>query len=235
MTLKIEEMTELAKSRKEMYYFLTVAFTYQTIKDIVKMIKDKSLLNSLPEEGEGFRLLRKFVEEKSKLPAAKIQDELEIEHTSLFVVPDKNFRPYESFYIKTSTEGLAGDLSLVGGPITKEVEKIYKKTGAEFTKNNDEIADYIGLELEFLHILCSKEEEAWRRGEKETALKCLQLERDFLQNHVAKWVFEFCDDLYEKSKNDFFKAAALITKEYIEIEKSDINEIIDNAEKIAKN
>lgn len=234
MTLKTEEMIELAKSRKEMYYFLTVAFTYQTIKDIVRMIKDKTLLAQLPDEGEGFKLLRKFVEEKSKQSAAKIQDELEIEHTGLFVVPNKKFRPYESFYIKASTEGLSGDLSLVGGPITKQVEKIYKKVGAEFTKNNDEIADYIGLEFEFLHILCAKEEEAWQRGEKETALKCLQLEREFLQEHVAKWVSEFCDDLYEKAKLEFFKAIALITKEYIEIEKSEINEVIDNAEKIAK-
>lgn len=232
--MKIEEMIELAKSRKEMYYFLTVAFTYQTIKDIAKMIKNKSLLSSLPDDGEGFKLLRKFAEEKNKLPAVKIQDELEIEHTGLFVVPDKNFRPYESFYIKAGTEGLSEDLSLVGGPVTKQVEKIYKKVGAEFTKNNDEIADYIGLELEFLHILCSKEEGAWLTGEKETALKCLNLERAFLQEHVMKWVFEFCDNLYEKSKNDFFKAVALMTKEYIELEKSDINGIIDKAEKIAR-
>ena len=47
---KFEDMIELSKSRKEMYYFLTVAFTYQTLKEISRMVKDKSILASLPSD-----------------------------------------------------------------------------------------------------------------------------------------------------------------------------------------
>ena len=223
---KFEDMIELSKSRKEMYYFLTVAFTYQTLKEISRMVKDKSILASLPSEGEGFKLLRNYVEKASKQKVESTQDELEIEHTGLFVLPNKKFRPYESAYI-TVDDGL----KLMGGPITKEVEKVYKGMGVEFTSALDETADYIGIEFEFLHLLCAKEEEAWSKGEGEDAFKILLLEREFLQGHVARWVFDFCDDLYKKAKLDFFKAIAIITKEYVDLEKSEINEIIAKAEK----
>ncbi len=223
-SLELKEIIELVESRADMYRFLATVYSYQPLKDIARMIKDKTFLDVIPsDEGEGFKLLRKFVIDSAK--SKNLVDELEVEHTGLFVLPgDKNFRPYESVYVDPD--------KFLGGRVTKEVEKFYKRAGVEFTPKIDEPADYIAVEFEFLYVLCGKEAEAWRTNKKGTALAYLKVERDFIQNHLAKWVFEFCDDLLKRARLDFFKGTALITKEYVEIEKGEINHIIESAEGI---
>ncbi len=218
------EYTELAESRSEIYLFLSKMFSYEPLKDMAKMIKDGSILNAIDSEsGEGARCLREFVEEAKSIK--NVREELEVEHTTLFVVGrDKNFRPFESLYLDPD--------KYVGGQFTRNVEKFYEKAGVDFTSARDELADHIGIELEFMHFLCNKEAESWRSAKKDDGLRYLALQRDFLRGHLAKWAFEFCDDLLERTGSNFFRAAAHFTKDYLEMEKNEIEEILERAEEI---
>lgn len=219
----MKEYIELAESRSVAYKFLSMLYSYEPIQDLAKMIKDKSILEFLNDSDEGFKLLKKYVKEAEKIK--DLRKELEVEHTTLFVLADdRNFRPYESVYLDSD--------QYMGGQYTKNVENFMKSVGFEFTSALDELPDHIAIELEFMHHMCSKEGESWKKSKKDYGLDYLKYERDFLKEHLAKWAFDFCEDLYEKAESNFFKAGALLTKDFLKMEESDIDKIIESAEKL---
>jgi TorA maturation chaperone TorD len=150
---------------------------------------------------------------------------LEVEHTGLFVMGKlTKGRPYESFYMDKDRK--------IGARVTINVDKFYKSAGISFTDAQDEGADYIAIELEFMHHMCKREEEAWTEGSKKHAVGYLKFQRDFITEHLGKWVAPFCEDSLEEAKLDFFKGACHLLTEFMEIEKAEIRELVDKAEKV---
>ncbi len=224
--LDLEEFVELAGDRAETYRFFAALFSYSPIEKIARSIRDKSILDGLSGSGKGFKLIKDYVEDAQKLKKLKdLVEELQIEHTGLFVVPKFTVgRPYESFYLDREKK--------IGARVTIEVENFMKRAGVEFTKERDELADYIAIELEFMAFLCAKEGEQWRAGDKEVALIYLNIERDFLKNHMGKWIEPFCDDVYNEPKANFFKGVVLITKDFVKLEYVEIDDLLDDAKKL---
>lgn len=225
--LTVKDFIELSGSRAQTYLFLASLFYYDPIPQLTKSIRNKSILKGISPSGKGFKYLKKFVEEDAP-KIKKLREELEVEHTALFVMGKlTKGRPYESFYLDKDRK--------IGAKVTINVDKFYKSAGVSFTDAQDEIADYIAIELEFMHHMCSREEEAWKAGDKEHALGYLKFQKDFLLDHLGKWVNPFCEDVLGETKLDFFKGACYILMDFIQIEKSEIRELVDQAEKIASN
>jgi TorA maturation chaperone TorD len=229
MVIKKEERTvkdflELSESRGQTYLFLASLFYYDSLPQLVKSIRNKSLLNALSPAGKGFRILKKFIEEDA--PKIKqLLNELQIEHTGLFVMGKlTKGRPYESFYLDKDRK--------IGARVTINVDKFYKTAGVNFTDAQDELADYIAIELEFMYHMCSRENEAWKEGNKAHAVGYLKFQKDFITEHLGKWYRQFCDDTLEEAKMDFFKAGCLLLMEFMELEKAEIVGLVESAEKI---
>ncbi len=222
--MTLEDFKELSGARAQTYLFMASLFYYDSLPAISKSIRNKSILKGLTPSGRGFKLLKKFVEEDAP-KIKKLRDALEIEHTALFVLGKlTKGRPYESFYLDKDRK--------IGARVTINVDKFYKSAGVNFTDAQDEIADYIAIELEFLYHMCSREEEAWKTGDTAHALGYLKFQRDFIVDHLGKWIKPFCDDTLEEAKMDFFKAACYLLTEFMEIEKAEIQELVDAAERL---
>ncbi len=218
-----EDFIELAQARSNTYRFLAALYSYETLKPIAKSIKNKSILSGLSSEGEGFKLIKNFVDEAPKYK--NLLEELQVAHTALFVMGKyRDSRPYESFYLNPDKK--------IGARVTIDVGKFYERVGVEFTDAKDELADYIGIELEFMHHLCNKEAEAWIASNKEHAVGCLQIEKTFFGEHLGKWVPLYCEDMLKEARIDLFKGAAIITKDFIQIEKKEIGDLLNKAEEI---
>ncbi|MFQ5887503.1 MAG: molecular chaperone [Candidatus Hydrothermarchaeales archaeon] len=229
MAVKQEEMTmkdfkELSGSRAQTYLFLASLFYYDSLPVIKKSIRNKSILSGLTPSGKGFKMLKKFVEQDA--PKIKnLLEELQIEHTALFVMGKlTKGRPYESFYLDRDRK--------IGARVTINVGKFYKSAGVKFTDAQDEISDYIAIELEFMYHMCKREEEAWKDRDKEHAVGYLKFQKDFITEHLGKWVDPFVEDTLEETKLDFFKAACHLLTEFMEIEKAEILDLVEHAEKI---
>ncbi len=223
--LSTDEILELVESRAQTYKFLAALYSYETLPAIAKSIKDKSFLDGLSGDSNGFKLLKNFVKEAEK--NNNLLEDLEVEHTALFVLPKfVRGRPYESFYLDPKQK--------VGAGITITVSEFYKKAGAEFTSNIDELADYIAIELEFMHFLCIKERDSWKASNKENAIGYLYFERNFLKEHLGKWYRQFCEDISKDATSDFFRGVTEITREYLDIENKDIVGLLDSVEDINK-
>ncbi len=218
-----KDFLELAGSRADTYLFIASLFYYDSLPAIAKSIRRKTILEGLSMGGKGSKTLRKFVEEDAP-KIKKLRDALEIEHTALFVMGKlTKGRPYESFYMDKDRK--------IGARVTIDVDKFYKSAGVKFTSAQDEIADYIAIELEFMHHMCGREATAWREKDKSHALGYLKFQRDFLTQHLGRWIAPFTEDVLSEAKLDFFKAACYLLPEFIELEKAEIVDLVEEAEK----
>jgi TorA maturation chaperone TorD len=222
--LKLKDFIELSGSRAQTYLFIASLFYYDSLPTIRKNIRNKSILKGISPSGKGFKTLKKFVEEDA--PKIKnLLEALEVEHTALFVMGKlTKGRPFESFYLDKDRK--------IGARVTINVDKFYKSAGVKFTDAQDELSDYIAIELEFMFHMCSREEEAWKDRDKEHAIGYLKFQRDFLKDHLGKWIKQFTDDTVGETKLDFFKAACYLLVDFIEIEKADITDLVESAEKV---
>lgn len=205
---------ELLKTRKEFYAFLYRMYLEEPPRELAEDLVNKMVqipdLKSLNEDmAEGFEMLRKFM--KASKDVDVVHDKLTDEYTRLFLGPGTpSVPPYESMYVDGEMMG-ASLLSL---------KKDYRKAGIARSSSYKEPEDHIAFELKFMHHLC---EEALENEER--MKECLSLQRKFMDEHLMKWVPDFCDDLYKSKRSDFYKGIAKITKGFIFLEKDVIDEL----------
>jgi TorA maturation chaperone TorD len=195
------DMEEIYRSRAEFYAFLSRMFVEEPPLKLAEDIASRkfpvievSSFNS--DFAEGVHLIKKFM--KSERDAKKIFNTLCEEYTRLFLGPSPVMFPYESRYV----DGIMMGKSLI------KVKEEYRCAGLEKVQGYHEPEDHIAVELGFMSRLCrNKTNEAFK------------IQKEFLDNHLLKWVPKFCDELYKKSENDFYKGIGKLTKGFIISEK----------------
>jgi len=135
--------------------------------------------------------LRSLTQEASALAATGIDRALRdarVEHARLFSGPG---RPavmcYASQYLDADERG-PGRLN---GAAATFAAAAYKVEGVAPVAARRELADHATTELEFLFHLCRREEEAWRAGQRDEALRLRRTLDRFLREHAGHWLPEF--------------------------------------------
>jgi anaerobic sulfite reductase subunit A len=108
-----------------------------------------------------------------------------------------------------------------------DVLKVYRAMGVDKVKAFTEPEDHIAIELEFMAYLCDKTSTALRDGIHAEARKYLECQRDFLKEHLAKWVPLLVADILQGSRRDFYRAVGMITKGYVEMDGEVVQGMID--------
>ena len=67
----------------------------------------------------------------------------------------------------------------------------------------------------------------------EDARRLAELQRRFLKEHLLRWVPKMCDDVLLASETDFYKGIAQITKGFLNVDLTTINNMIDELKPIA--
>ncbi len=111
--------------------------------------------------------------------------ELEAEYNRLFVGPMPPLaHPYESVY---RTAG-----GLVMGDCTLDVLRSYAQEGFVLSAEYKDLPDHVAVELEFMALLCQREEEASIAGLGAIAGALQRIECAFLEGHLRRWLPQFC-------------------------------------------
>ncbi len=189
-------MDEIFRVRADFYAFLSRMFVeeppFELAEDIangkIQFLPTASLNRDF---SEGLSLFEKF--EKCN-NASDIHEKLCREFTRLFTGPVPAIFPYESTYIDGSM--MAKSLLIV--------KEEYRKAGLKRIQDYHEPEDHIAMELGFMSNLCSN-----------NSSDSLRMQRDFMKDHLSKWAPAFCDELCEKSYNDFFRGIGKITKGFL--------------------
>lgn len=206
----VNEIKTIIESRAFMYRFLARLYREEADQDLLNNINEIKFPfeETGGELGNGFRLLRDAVQGADDEQAIL---DLAIEFTRLFLgaVPDGAF-PYESVY--TSKKGL------VMQEAQNEILAIYCQEGLERSDSFPEPEDHLALELEFMGHLCQRIEDALQENDHAAAKILLEKQKAFLEQHLNVWLDPFCKDVFRLGRIDFYKAAAMITRGYIQID-----------------
>lgn len=94
---------------------------------------------------------------------------------------------------------------------SQEIHRLLVKRGIRIPEQWHQPPDYIGVELDFMRLLCIREQEAWEKRRLDPVHEVLGEENSFLENHLSLWISNFCEKMIEQAREDFFKGIARLT------------------------
>ena len=155
-------------------------------------------------------------------PLDEVRDRLQVEYTFLFLGPGKHISPHESVQLKRGS-------GILWGKETAIVKQFMAAAGFELDEAVNDIPDHIGVELEFLSHLSTKEAEAWQADDREAAAAALGWQHRFVSNNIGKWAGRFCRAVEAAAETPFYAQFAKLLRTFIAGEKS---EIVDRLSRI---
>jgi putative dimethyl sulfoxide reductase chaperone len=156
----------------------------------------------------GIACLKSYLSSIQTRKPAEILEEIAVDRTALLrVTSDRNYRlPYESLY---TPAGRAGD-------IISRLKGFYSRAGIVPEENIGEMLDYIGVEIDFMFQLCLKETGQW--AERQDARPVMELEREFLEGHLGRWVNAFYTGAEPYCRTDFYRGFLQMLAGFMETE-----------------
>ncbi len=204
-----KEMDETTEYRTNTYGFLSIVYLQEPTKEFIKSLRESNILSVLNESGLCFD------EQITNDSGDNFLNDLILEYTRLFIGPGKHISPYESVY-RDNEDALWSET-------TVEVKRFIESLGLAYSCNWSGLPDHIGVELELMQRLTCYEKEAWAREDKETAIRCLEFEKIFVDEHLSQWVPTFCDKVKEDTRVAFYGEIAEFTRQFINFDSKLIN------------
>ena len=214
---RTERYVTLAQARRSVYELLSAFYLDLPDRAMVQSLfapdfeKELSSVASAFETGEireGLRLIHGFISSFRNEPEEETLRRIAVDRTRLFRGISEETGPpppYESMYREHRT----------GGASSAEVFRFYEKLGVTPPETVTESPDYLGVEIDFMRLLCRQEEEAWRNGNPGRALELLGAGLEFLREHLLKWVPSFCERMVERAEIDFYRGLARFTSGFL--------------------
>ncbi len=200
----------MEKDRAAIYKFLSIGFAYPEegfddilARSIALLSPHYTNLNEYGYRISGIKNIKKGLGELS----SRGLNEWKAIYTSLFIsnFPTTPLHPYESFY----KEGLLVSDS------SEQVARLYGDCGITIF-DSKEFPDIINLELEFASFIIEN-----RKG-------CLPVYKDFFENHLFTWIFDFFKDIEEYSETPlFYTSLAHMGTSFLKKEQKVIREFVD--------
>lgn len=202
---KTTREVNVARTRGNLYLFLTSLYAGELDLRLLRQIRGPDFIQAL--SGLGIEFEKDFLEGSEK----ELLDEMNIEHTRLFINPGRHISPHES--VHRSGEGL------LWGNSTVRVKAFIQSSGLKYRSDFKGIPDHISVELEFMYRLVEAEIEAREKGDPVKLDKIHGLQRRFFDEHISKWIPRFTERIAKETKLDFYRKIAQLTKEFILFEK----------------
>ncbi len=229
--ISAEEWHGLAAGRTRIYGLLARIYSRPPDAELVQHLLAGSMaLATCLERGEdvtgdlreGLRRLERYRHQISSCPPSEIERELTGEYHRL-VREEKNGDASgfacESHHVDGDGEGQI--------PVHADVMREYAAGDFAFRNFDAERPDSIGCELAFMEHLCSRELSAWEKNARAEACEIQAREQAFLRDHLARWVPRFCDVLLARSRLDFSRAIAFLTRGFVLNEAYRVAELIE--------
>jgi TorA maturation chaperone TorD len=208
--------SELSQARAKVYQLLSTLYFKPHQPDLLRFLAEWVAPQIEAEDAyqtlsleirQGLSLLDSFFKTVQGKTWEEIGDAISVEFTMLFRGVKKEYSPpppYESVYCEESGR--------VFGELTMEVYRQYRSFGYNLTDElKSEPPDHVSFELYFMHLMCSKEAEAWQGEDAHKVLHLQKVEREFCQKHLLTWIHRLRDRIREFDSLGFFLGLAELT------------------------
>lgn len=131
---------------------------------------------------------------------------LDVDFTNLFLL---HLVPYESFYTR--------DDQMIESGGDNPILELYN--ALDFRVQLDEARvvspDHIGVELEFMYMLCDALNKAYDANDKDGVIELLQVQQGFLEDHLLNWAPMYLINMKKESRTPLYHDGAELTLEFI--------------------
>lgn len=159
------------------------------------------------ERSELYRLFANlFMEQPSNEMVAHVRDmfQLEFDETLEEIRRDfnnifgvgKKLPPFESLYNYP-----LGDSPRLWGKAAEDVQSLYNSAGLMIDEETGLAPDHISVEFLFMSYLIENQ--------------MYDLQVKFIENHLLKWIPDYCDAIQKHAETEFYKVIANMVKEFI--------------------
>ena len=212
-------MEEMLRQRALIYNLLSKLYLKETDEKLLELLKafDYAAFDEDTELDRGFRMLGKAVNKTSPFTLVELARDYARSFFGAGLPRNSGAYPYESVY--TSKD------HILMQEARDEVVRCYQDEMLGRSQEFSEPEDHIAFELEFMSKLCEKAADAAAAGDDEMMKSYLSKQKSFFNDHLNVWIPDFCDDLEKLTKEQFYKAAALITRGFLKEEEDVLNEV----------
>lgn len=230
--VEMKEFRDINSGKEVFYNFLSRSYKKEVDEDFLAMlvslmpyIESIASQSDIDSMDKGVILIRGVANRLTGLDAKGKEDillDLARDFCSLFLIGVKSVPNSESVYLSSEhiVKQEPRDMAL----------KIYRETGFDVSKEFNEPEDHIALELEFMARLSQLVCESIDREDDDSLSKFLNCQKQFMEEHLNKWIPQFVSFLLKSTDDrDFYKAIAYLTKGFIEMDYRFIKEAVINA------
>lgn len=131
---------------------------------------------------------------------------LDVDYTNLFLL---HLVPYESFYTR--------DDQMIESGGDNPVLELYNALDfrVELDKARVVSPDHIGVELEFMYMLCDALKKAYEADDEEGMIELLQVQQGFLKDHLLNWAPMYLINMKRESRTPLYHDGAELALEFL--------------------
>lgn len=182
---------------------------YALISRLMLMEVDESFLENI-EKDEAllsfFPNYKAWAKREELSKAELIEKYYNVDFTNLFLM---HLVPYESFYTR--------DDQMIESGGDNPVIELYNELDFRVELDIARVvsADHIGVELEFMYMLCVALQKAIAANDKDGICELLQVQRAFLKEHLLEWAPLFLINAKRESRTPLYHDGSELALEFI--------------------
>jgi len=182
---------------------------YALISRLMLVEVDEAFLNQIESDEDLLAFFPNYKnwEKRKELSMSElIEQHYNVDFTNLFLM---HLVPYESFYTR--------DDQMIESGGDNPVLELYNELDfrVELDKARVVSADHIGVELEFMYMLCVALKKALEADDKDGACELMQVQRAFLKEHLLEWTPLFLINAKRESRTPLYHDGAELTLEFL--------------------
>ncbi len=196
----MEELKQDIESRIALYALISRLMLIEVDEDFLQNLeKDPALLDMFPN-------YRDWSKRKDLSVKDLIEQYYNVDFANLFLM---HLVPYESFYSRED--------QMVESGGDNPVIELYNELDfrVELDRARVVSADHIGVELEFMYMLCDAQKKAIEADDKEGVCELFQVQRAFLKEHLLEWAPMFLINAKRESRTPLYHDGTEMTLEFL--------------------
>ena len=224
----LETVQTLPQIRRDLYGLLSTVYIQLPEKKTLKLKWEPAVeLLRYPQKGseealkqihKGLKLVHSYGSKKDR-PDEDILTNLCKDWTRLFRGIDRKglLPPYESLYRPERLQKKPA----------QEINRLFSEMGIQVPEEWHQPSDYIGVELDFMRLLCEKE---WRHrdnGERNAIREAVEAEKSFLEDHLTLWVPIFCKRMLKEAREEYYLGIAHLTLGLVGFDRLWVSRLLD--------
>ena len=182
---------------------------YALISRLMLVEVDETFLENIEKDDTLLSFFPNYIEwDKRKEFSNRelIEQYYNVDFTNLFLM---HLVPYESFYTR--------DDQMIESGGDNPIVQLYNDLDFRVELDTARVvsADHIGVELEFMYMLCVALQKALDAEDKDGICELLQVQRAFLKEHLLGWVPLFLIDAKRESRTPLYHDGAELALEFL--------------------